>query len=385
MSNQIKEINVNSEEQQVELIVKKALEDPTKSHPIGLQQEIFSQSEGKLSHCLKKSTIQNTLANVRRELFIPPTEIKACKLIKTYSGENLCPQVKIIFYLFKFSKVIECPEYTMIFFSSRSQMVNWKIHEPIQIFVDGYHKVPKPFVQLVTILAMFPNLKKSLPIMSVLTTKKTKEAYRKLFSRADAIMREEFSQDIKLLDVKLITIDFELALIGAVDEYWPEAKKQGCFVHFLRAQVNNLKRFGFGGQENKKKNYQLITLMSSLAFIDESKIVKVFEAIKNLTCFADYNKYFDYFSDTWIDGNFSIELWNSFNKVTQQAEYCDKLKHSNNTIESFHSLLNYILKKSSRPTIGEFIQAMRDVEGITKTNLNVYENKFVISVTFTLF
>ena len=181
MNNQIEEINVNTEEQQVELIVKKALEDPTKSHPIGLQQEIFSISEGKLSHCLKKSTIQNTLADVRRELFIPPTEIKACKLIKTYSGENLCPQVKSYFvFLHQFLKGIECPEYTMIFFSSRSQMVNWKIHQPIQIFVDGYHKVPKPFVQLVTILAMFPNLKKALPIMSVLN-KTNKRSLSKTF------------------------------------------------------------------------------------------------------------------------------------------------------------------------------------------------------------
>jgi len=127
------------------------------------------------------------------------------------------------------------------------------VHDPIQIFVDGYHKVPKPFVQLVTIIALFPNFKKAWPIVSVLTTKKTKDAYRKLFSRCDAIMREEFECDTKLFNVKLITIDFELALIGAVNEYWPEAQKQGCFVHFLRAQINNLKRFKLINEANKNK------------------------------------------------------------------------------------------------------------------------------------
>ena len=263
-------------------------------------------------------------------------------------------------------------------------MVSWKVHGPIQIFVDGYHKVPKPFVQLVTIIAMFPNLKKALPIMSVLTTKKTKDAYKKIFARSDSIMREEFEVDSKLLNTNLITIDFELALIGAVEEYWPEAKKQGCFVHFLRAQVNNLKRFGLVNKDNKKTNYQLLTLISSLAFIEDTKITKVFKAIKEVPLFANYQDYFNYFSDTWISGNFPIELWNGYNKISNQVEYSDKLKHSNNTIESFHSLLNYILQKSSRPTIGEFIDAMKDVEGIAKTNLNVYQNKYIISVTFSL-
>jgi len=93
-------MNVDTEEDQVGVVVKKALENPTKSHPIRLQQEIFSQSEGKLSHCLKKSTISNTLANLRKELFIPATEIKGCKLAKTYSGENLCPQVNKLSKIF---------------------------------------------------------------------------------------------------------------------------------------------------------------------------------------------------------------------------------------------------------------------------------------------
>jgi len=116
--------------------------------------------------------------------------------------------------------------------------------------------------------------------MSVLTKKKTKEDYRKLFSKADAIMREKFSQDIKLLDVKLITIDFELAFIGAVDEYWPEAKKQGCFVHFLRAQVNNLRGLVL---EAKKKKEQLSTYYSNEQF-------SIYRRIKNCQSFRSNKK-----------------------------------------------------------------------------------------------
>jgi len=151
-------------------------------------------------------------------------------------------------------------------------MVSWKLHEPSQIFIDGYHKVPKPFVQLVTIMAYFPNIKKSLPIISCLMNKKTKDAYRRLFARADALMREEFNQDQKMLNPQVVTTDFELALLNAAEEYWPNAKRQGCFVHFLRAQINQLKKLGFSLKELRRKNYQLITLISALAFVRDTQV-----------------------------------------------------------------------------------------------------------------
>lgn len=268
----------------------------------------------------------------------------------------------------------------MIFFSSRSQMLLWKLHEPIQIFIDGYHKVPKPFVQLVTVMGYFPDLKKAVPIISCLVTKKTKDAYQRMFFRMDAIIREEFQEQKKILNPKIVTIDFELALIGAVGSCWPEAQIQGCFVHFLRAQITNLKKLGLMKNENKRKNYQLITLISVLAFMDPSKIKNVFYSIKNSPHFCEYEIYFTYFQDVWLNGNYPTEMWNSFNKVLNKTEYCEKLKHSNNTIESFHSLLNFILQKTSHPTMVEFAQAMKDMEGIAKTNINYYQDKAIIKV-----
>jgi len=268
----------------------------------------------------------------------------------------------------------------MVFFSSRSQMMTWKLHEPIQVFIDGYHKVPKPFVQLVTLMGFFPNLKKAIPVISCLITKKTKDAYQRMFFRMDAIMREEFQEDNKFLNPKVVTIDFELALIGAVESYWPEAQVQGCFVHFIRAQITNLRKLGFSKNENKKRNYQLITLISLLAFIDSSKIKNLFYSIKILSYFEDYESYFTYFENTWLNGNFPIGMWNSFNKLLKKTEYCEKLKHSNNTIESFHSLLNFILQKSAHPTMMEFAEAMKDIEAISKTNLNYYQNTAMVKV-----
>ena len=201
-----------------------------------------------------------------------------------------------------------------------------------------------------------------------------------MFYRADAIIREEFEQNSKILNPEVVTIDFELALIGAVQSFWPEAQIQGCFVHFVRTQISNLKKMDFMNNEKKKLNYQLLTLISVLAFIDSSKIDSLFESIKGLEHFAEYESYFQYFEKTWLFGNFTREMWNTFNKLTNKTEYCEKLKHSNNTIESFHSLLNFILKKSHHPTIVEFVEGMKDVEANAKMNLNYYQNKTLVKV-----
>lgn len=80
----------------------------------------------------------------------------------------------------------------MIFYSPCSQMVIFKLHQSIQIFLDGYFKIPRPFCQLLTMMAVFPDLNKALPIISCLINKKTKDAYLKFLDRADAIIREEF-------------------------------------------------------------------------------------------------------------------------------------------------------------------------------------------------
>jgi len=93
--NKIVEMNTENEDDQVQSIINSTLKNPTQSHPIGLQKELFKQSEGKLSNCLTQTKIQNTLYNLRKDFFLPTTEIKSIKFIKTYSGESLCPQVNL--------------------------------------------------------------------------------------------------------------------------------------------------------------------------------------------------------------------------------------------------------------------------------------------------
>jgi len=75
MKNQINEPSVDNEDNQVQQIISSTLKEPTQSHPIGLQKELFKQSEGRLSNCLSQAKIQNTLFNLRKEFFLPTTDV----------------------------------------------------------------------------------------------------------------------------------------------------------------------------------------------------------------------------------------------------------------------------------------------------------------------
>lgn len=133
-------------------------------------------------------------------------------------------------------------------------------------------------------------------------------------------------------------------------------------------------------QDKKKTTYLLISLISTLAFINSSKVRSVFLNIEKLGVFADYATYFEYFKQTWLDNRFDVSLWNSWSKTEGKVEISDIMKHSNNTIECFHSVLNYILQKNSHPTMSEFLEALKYIEARAFFGLNYYENKRLVKV-----
>jgi len=67
----------------------------------------------------------------------------------------------------------------MIFFCSKRQLQAWKEHKPPQLFIDGYHKVPGEFAQMITIMGFFPVYGKALPIIHCLMDNRTADSYNR--------------------------------------------------------------------------------------------------------------------------------------------------------------------------------------------------------------
>ena len=130
--------------------------------------------------------------------------------------------------------------------------------------------------------------------------------------------------------------------------------------------------------------YKLLTLINILPFALPTKVPLILNSIKGLEVFKEYEPYFIYFESTWINGSYSIELWNVISKLKAYPELITSLRHSNNLIESFHSLLNFTLLKSPQPTMNEFLEGLKYIEGRTLNNLLNYDNKPLIAVVLIL-
>lgn len=119
-----------------------------------------------------------------------------------------------------------------------------------------------------------------------------------------------------------------------------------------------------------------------MAWIKPDLVIVVYANIKELQIFEDYALYFDYFNKVWMDGMYKIKVWNVSGKLGGNPNLKQFVKHANNVIESFHMLLNYVLRQSHQPNIPEFIDAIKYIECRTKGDLFRYQNKDIIDVIF---
>src|SRR5688572_9126347 len=112
--------------------------------------------------------------------------------------------------------------------------------------------------------------------------------------------------------------------------------------------------------------------------MSEKSAKQSFNLIKDM--YPNYAAYFAYFQATWLDGQFSPNLWNISDKFTNQLSHT--LKHSTNQIESFHTIPNYELSKSNEPQLEEVVEGLKHIEAKTMLDLNLCEEGEVVKVRF---
>jgi len=149
-----------------------------------------------------------------------------------------------------------------------------------------------------------------------------------MFLGFDSIIRDYLDESAITIDANIVTTDYELGLLKAVEWYWAKADRHGCYVHFLRCQINQL-RVEEQGTDQK---------------LDQKKVTEKFK------------NYFKYFEDTWIQGAFPIKLWNIQTLKLQR-----------------HSTITII-----KSAIAEFIEGIKYTEARAKFGLNSYKGEVII-------
>ena len=219
-----------------------------------------------------------------------------------------------------------------------------------QFFIDGYHKVPNPFYQLLTIYYFDDKNNFYTPIFHILMDSKEEAAYDILYRELDKILVDlsnDMKCQLKVKDSFALTTDFEKALINSSNRYLKHQHSKRCFFHYLQLLWRHAGLEHLKTNELMKLTSIMITGLTLLAFISEDKVIIAFEKLRSYILnqvkdVTSYTAFFEYYENNWIYGNIPIKMWNFY---TDSIQDFAKIKRTNNCVESFHSMLSRGMNK----------------------------------------
>ena len=129
----------------------------------------------------------------------------------------------------------ENPVEKMVVFSSNTMMQHMSDAEVL--LMDGMHEVPEStgYYQLYTLHARVGAV--TIPVVYALLPKKDRATYDKLF---DVILAAFDERNMARPNPDAVVIDFELAAVLALEDYFPDARITGCFFHLNKSIKNGL-------------------------------------------------------------------------------------------------------------------------------------------------
>ena len=159
-------------------------------------------------------------------------------------------------------------------------------------------------------------------------------------------------------------IDFELAMVRAIEQEFPMTKCRGCFFHFCQSLYRKIQANGLKVMYDANVEFALkVRLLSALAFIPVINVVETFEYLIENEIFPDeLQSVVDSFEDTWIGWPyrnncrcaplFKHELWNCFEYVLEG------MPKTNNAVAGWHNSFENQLS-ACHPPIWKFIDGLR--------------------------
>ena len=217
---------------------------------------------------------------------------------------------------------------------------------------DGtFDKSPKMYAQLYTVHAALGE--KFVPCIYFLLPGKSTPIYEKMLEILTLIM-DGFQPDIFI-------VDFENAMLTALQETFPRSLIKGCFFHLSQNVKKKAYELGLKREYDSDINLRMkIRSLLSLALIPPEDVFELFELVTGQ--FPNDNRFeklSDYFERTYIrsrngnSGMFPLSLWNHYDSVIAGDP------RTSNCCEGFHNSVNSVFL-TSHPTIWEFLRGIKD-------------------------
>lgn len=198
-------------------------------------------------------------------------------------------------------------------------------------YMDGTFKtVPHLFAQLYTIAVKRAD--HFLPVVYALLPNKMQETYERLLG----VVKDARDG----MDPANITIDFEKAVINAIEICFPECHTSGCFFHFCQNIYRHVQLHGLQERYTMDADFALqVRQLAALAFVPLGDVVQYFEHLDLSMC-ADADPLLQYIEQYYIGTRrpngqrrvplFPPELWNVYAATIQNED------RTNNIQEGWH-------------------------------------------------
>ncbi|CAI2384620.1 unnamed protein product [Moneuplotes crassus] len=251
------------------------------------------------------------------------------------------------------------PKHFLYFYSDFQLKIAKEVKDDpnLHLFIDGTFKCcPCVWSQLLNICVFHRGKNLYFPIAHVLMQSETYEGYKTVLNW--------FNSEIGL-QPRFITTDFELSLITASKEVYPNADIVPCFFHFTKALWMNAAKHGLKKRNVLSQTKQLMFSLKALAFRPPEKVYRRFELIRdNYSQKSNsFKSFLEYFEHTWMDRTFKIKDWNYYEKLSNFEE----LALTNNGLESFHQMIRSQLRRT-KPALSGFVDVLGRVELMKKTD-----------------
>ena len=111
------------------------------------------------------------------------------------------------------------------------------------------------------------------PCIFALPPNKTGATYDRMWRQIRAIVGEEDADA-----ARMVTVDFERALINAIAAMFPEARIARCYLHLGQSLYRGVQRLGAQGQHEANEDFRLrVKTLSPIAFLPEGDIARAFD------------------------------------------------------------------------------------------------------------
>ena len=172
---------------------------------------------------------------------------------------------------------------------------------------------------------------------------KSQEAYNTSF-----ILLKEAAQNIGLeVEPQRVLTDFELTLQQSVAICFPQAERKGCHFHYAQAIWRKVQNLGLQQLYKEDDEFRcFINSVIALAFVPPTFVRVAWRGLMGKApAFGNREDFFQYFQNTWLDGNFPIRMWNVHSLEGPRT---------NNNTEGWHSKLRKLAGKA-HPNIYEAV------------------------------